>query len=255
MTCIGVAAVWVCAWEPCIFRGSLAPTPPPPPHVHNPTIPSRVRLPATPSTPRYQALAAASLAHPSERKDDASDVGGAGAGAGAGAGGGAGKGGAGRMLKVDWSVNIGEHVFAITAGRCSKGLRPSQVDIVVIGTCWSWQCRGHCVCACAGWRPHTRRHMPSAGTQSGRGCGCVHTGLHLVSPTVAVPGASSGEHTLFCLKESGSSAFRLQKRLDYHPSAVALYNRPGPTDGMEAVPPLEVHYCCGLTIEFACMFF
>ncbi len=48
------------------------------------------------------------------------------------------------MLKVDWSVNIGEHVFAITAGRCSKGLRPSQVDIVVVGTC-SFDCK-----ACVG---------------------------------------------------------------------------------------------------------
>ena len=46
---------------------------------------------------------------------------------------GASKGGAGRALKVDWSVNIGEHVFAITVGRCSRGLRPSQVDVVVVG--------------------------------------------------------------------------------------------------------------------------
>jgi hypothetical protein len=79
---------------------------------------------------RYQALAAASLAHPSERKDD----GGMGEAPTASTPV-MGKGGAGRSLKVDWSVNIGEHVFAITAGRCSKGLRPSQVDVVVIGAC------------------------------------------------------------------------------------------------------------------------
>lgn len=121
---------------------------------------------------KYQALAAASLAHPTERKEESVE-----GGASGGAGSGAGKGGAGRMLKVDWSVNIGEHVFAITAGRCSKGLRPSQVDIVVVG-----------------------------------------------------------EHTLFCLKESGSSSFRLQKRLDYHPAAVTMYTRPGPVDERDRDP-------------------
>jgi hypothetical protein len=75
---------------------------------------------------RYQALAAASLSHPGERKDDGAYEAGASSS-------GVGKGGAGRSLKVDWSVNIGEHVFSIGVGRLSRGLRPSQVDIVVVG--------------------------------------------------------------------------------------------------------------------------
>jgi hypothetical protein len=50
------------------------------------------------------------------------------------AGSGAGKSGTGRTLKVDWTVNIGEHVFALHVGRFSRNLRPSQVDVLVIGT-------------------------------------------------------------------------------------------------------------------------
>ena len=47
----------------------------------------------------------------------------------------------------------------------------------------------------------------------------------------------SGEHTLFCLRESGGTpAFRLQKRLEYHPAAIAMYSRPTPADGTLSAP-------------------
>jgi hypothetical protein len=47
----------------------------------------------------------------------------------------------------------------------------------------------------------------------------------------------AGEHSLFCLKESGGApALRMQKRLEYHPSAYTVYTRPGSAaDGARAV--------------------
>jgi hypothetical protein len=41
--------------------------------------------------------------------------------------------GAGKRLQVDWTTIIGEHIRDIWVGRISKGLAPSQVDIVLIG--------------------------------------------------------------------------------------------------------------------------
>jgi hypothetical protein len=71
---------------------------------------------------KYQVLAAASLAHPTERRDD-DEAGPAAAKA------------PGRSLKVDWVANVGEHIHSMLVGRFSKSLKSSQVDILVVGTC------------------------------------------------------------------------------------------------------------------------
>lgn len=108
---------------------------------------------------KYQMLAAASSARPTAESTSR--------GAAAASGGPArrkGGIGAGKVIKVDWFVNVGERVTEIQVMQYSRSLSATQVDIFVLG-----------------------------------------------------------EHTMFCLKESGG--VRMQKRLDYNPACIATYEK------------------------------
>lgn len=65
---------------------------------------------------------------------------------------------------------------------------------------------------------------------------------------------------MYCLRESGGAdSFRMQKRLDYYPSAVAKYRRPGPDSAGVCFAPFylpcafTVVCCFAVLLPCACL--